>query len=874
MASSLDTFRNTLKDIRQSLRDRFVAGEPANILVRTHSDRIDALLRQVWRQIRHGFSSSEPTRLALIAVGGYGRGELHPGSDIDLLLLGERTDESVRQGIGEFIAMLWDIGLEVGHSVRTLRECETEARADITIATNLMEARLIEGSEVLFDALRECARPDNIWPGRAFFEAKWSEQQARHHKFHDTTNNLEPNVKEGPGGLRDIQMIGWVAKRHFGADTLQDLVEHDFLTESEYQSLIKGQDFLWDVRFALHALAGRREDRLLFDYQRILAEKFGYRDDGRHLAVEHFMKQYYCTIGELSRLNEMLLELFQEAILYPDSAEAIPLGRRFQARNGFLEVVNENIFKHYPFALLELFLILQQHPTLLGVRATTIRLIRDHRYLINDTFRSDIRVRSLFIEILRQPHGITGALRRMHRYGILGAYLPLFEAIIGQMQYDLFHVYTVDEHTLFVIGNLRTFAAIHRQKNEQNEKFALCAKVFAEIPKQELLYIAGLFHDIAKGRGGDHSRLGAADAQEFCLQHDFSRYDAMLVAWLVENHLLLSMTSQRKDIYDPDVINHFAAEVGDRTHLDYLYLLTVADIRGTNPELWNDWKHILLRDLYEATLLALRRGPENSVQQTDRIAETKEEALQILRQEGILKDEGRKDRIEALWQSAGADYFLRYRPNEIAWHTDAITDSQNRTAPIVLVREGRAGLDIFVYMRDRDRLFQTSTTLIDQLNLSIQDARIVTADNGMTFNSYVVLAVSGHTVVHDSTRYDEREIRETLIRQLRHPDEAISPVSRLPRRQLRHFTTDTTILFHDNDANHRTIMEVSTGDRPGLLSQIAATLTRCEIRLHKARIATFGERAEDIFFITDKDNRPLAEPIRECLRMKIIEELA
>nr|VFJ60379.1 MAG: UTP--GlnB (protein PII) uridylyltransferase, GlnD [Candidatus Kentron sp. FW] len=867
MNSPIDVFRNTLKTIRKTLQDRFFAGESAEILVRQQAEQIDVLLHRIWSQSL----SSEISHIALVAVGGYGRGELHPGSDIDfLILLGEEADASTERQISEFITTLWDIGLEVGHSTRTLHECEIEARADITIATNLIEARLIEGSQVLFNALCECVRPDNIWPSREFFKAKWAEQQTRYHKFHDTANNLEPNIKEGPGGMRDIQMIGWVAKRHFGANTLRDLVERGFLTESEYQNLMVGQRFLWNVRFALHVLAGRREDRLLFDYQRALAEQFGYKDQDHHLAVEHFMKQYYRTIGELSRLNEMLLELFQEAILYADSpAEISPIGRRFQTRNGFLEVANDRVFKRYPFALLELFLILQQHPTLVGVRATTIRLIRDHRYLIDDKFRADIRARSLFIEILRQPYGITRVLRRMHRYGILGAYIPVFKNIIGQMQYDLFHVYTVDEHTLFVISNLRTFAAIDRLG-----KFALCAKVFAEIPKQELLYIAGLFHDIAKGRGGDHSTLGAEDARKFCLQHGFSQYDAMLVAWVVEHHLLLSMTAQRKDIHDPKVINDFAAKVRDRIHLDYLYLLTVADIRGTNPELWNDWRHVLLRDLYEATLLALRRGLENPIGQTERIAETKEEALDILQREGLLRDDARKARIEALWQSAGTDYFLRYRPNEIAWHARAITDGRNRLLPVVLVREGRAGIDIFVYTQDEDCLFQASTTILDRLHLTIQDARIVTADNGMTLNSYVVLEAPGHTVVNEDAKNYQREIHDTLTRQLRRPRDAVSPISRRPKRQLRHFPTDTVVLFHENNANRHTIMEVSTGDRPGLLSRIAGTLIRCEMRLHKAKIATFGERAEDIFFITDKNNRPLSESVRECLHTKIIGELS
>jgi len=866
MAPSIENLRKILESIRENLRKRFLSGEPAQILIRQYANRIDELLRWIWQQ-------SPLTRIpdiALVAVGGYGRVELHPGSDIDVLILLEKEiDPSIQDQISNFLTSLWDIGLEIGHSTRTLSECKSEAVSDITIVTNLIDARLITGPQALFDALRKHIGPDNIWPIREFFDAKQAEQQARHHKFHNTANNLEPNIKECPGGMRDIHMIGWITKRHFGSETLEDLVEHGFLTESEYQGLIVGRNFLWDVRFALHILTGRREDRLLFDHQRTLADEFGHQDQNHNLAVEYFMKHYYCTISELARLNEMLLELFQESILYADSpVEIVPLGRRFQARNGFLEVVNDRVFKRYPFALLELFLILQQHPELVGVRATTIRLIRNHRHLIDDKFRADIRARSLFLEILRQPDGITRALRRMHHYGILGTYLPPFESIVGQMQYDLFHAYTVDEHTLFVVSNLRAFARL-----EQQGKFALCAKVFAKIPKRELLYIAGLFHDIAKGREGDHCTLGAEDALAFCLRHGFSQYDAMLVAWLVEHHLLLSTTAQREDIHDPEVVNAFAVKVGDRVHLDYLFLLTVADIRGTNSELWNDWKHSLLRDLYEATLLALRRGLENPIDQTERIAETKEEARRLLQQEGLLRDKKRKARIEALWQSVGTDYFLRYRPDEIAWHTRAITDGRGRILPIVLVREGHGG-DIFIYTRDQDQLFLASTAILDRLDLSIQDARIVTADNGMTLNSYMVLDASEHDADDNNIKRRIHEIRDILTRQLRCPGDTISPISRLPKRQLRHFATDTTVSFYEDSTNRQTIMEISTSDRPGLLSRIAGILAHCEIRLHKAKIATFGERAEDIFFITNKENRPLAKTEQECLRAKAIEELA
>ena len=532
----LTAFRDALQSGVATLRQLFLDGTDAASLVRARSHTIDALVTRAWGL----FMITADDGIALVAVGGYGRGELLPGSDIDLMILLESDDhEPHRIAIEGFLTLLWDIGLEVGHSVRNVVQCVDEARRDITVATNLMEARLLVGPETLFQAMRAATGPEQLWPIRDFFAAKLREQTARHHKYHDTAYKLEPNVKERPGGLRDIQMIGWVAKRHFGAETLAELVQHGFLTPAEYHDLIEGQNHLWRVRMALHLLSGRREDRLLFDHQRALAQQFGYRDEGPHLAVEQFMKRYYRTVMELNRLNEMLLQHFEEAILYADdSATPVAINKRFQARKGYLEVTYEKVFQHYPFALLELFLVLEQNPDLKGVRAATIRLVRDHRHLIDDEFRNDLRARSLFMEILRQPHGVNRALRRMNRYGILAAYLPLFGQIVGQMQYDLFHIYTVDEHTLFMVRNLRRFTV-----SNLAHEFPLCSRLMLNLPKTELLYLAGLFHDIAKGRGGDHSELGAKDAEAFCLHHGLSNYDAHLVSWLVQNHLIMSTTA-------------------------------------------------------------------------------------------------------------------------------------------------------------------------------------------------------------------------------------------------------------------------------------------------------------------------------------------
>ena len=857
-SQTLKVYREALAQARDSLEYRFREGEPVTSLVSHHAAFIDQILQQAW-QDKLGQARSE---IALVAVGGYGRGELHPHSDIDLMIL---APEAVLRAHGEqleaFLLLLWDIGLEVGHSVRTLADCIEQARADITVATNLMEARLLCGPQELFEAMREQTSQRHVWPGRDFFRAKWEEQIARHRKFHDTAFNLEPNIKEGPGGLRDIQTIGWVAKRHFGAETLADLLRHGFLNEDEYQALERGQTFLWRVRYGLHILAKRREDRLLFDHQRKLAELFGYQDKDSRLAVEHFMKDYYRSILELGRLNEMLLQLFQEEILYANEpGEIHPLNSRFQSRHGFVEVTTPQIFRRYPFALLEIFLILAQNPALRGVRAGTIRLLRQHRHLIDEKFRADLRCRSLFMELLRQPQGITHELRRMNRYGILAAYLPVFGQVVGQMQHDLFHVYTVDEHTLFVVRNLRRFMVA-----EFHHEFPLCSRISQQLPKPELLYIAGLFHDIAKGRGGDHSVLGAEEAETFCQQHGLSEYDTHLVTWLIRHHLLMSTTAQRKDISDPEVINRFACEVGNKHYLDYLYLLTVADIRATSPTVWNSWKDALLAELYHSTHKALRRGLSNPVAEGELIAEHMQEALRILALQRVPEASAR-----ALWQRIEQDYFLRYNGAEIAWHTQGILAHGNSEEPLILVRQQteRGGTEIFLYTPIRLNQFTTSTSLLDQMGLNIVSARIIPSTDNYTLDTYIVLEADGQPI---HGQYRLQEIHQQLYQLLSQPEQAAPPVQRQMARQLKHFNIQTRVLFHEDPNQEHSIMEVITSDRPGLLTRIARAMATCEVRLKTAKIATFGERVEDIFFITDQQGRPLSdEGQQRCLSENIV----
>ncbi len=865
-ASLIAVLRKALADGDAILRQCFAEGAPAAELVPWRAALMDRILNRAWESRLGAFGDLS----TLVAVGGYGRGELHPGSDVDVLvLIRPSTRERLAEAVEAFIAALWDLGLDVGHSVRTVPECEEAAGADVTIATNLMESRRIAGSADLFHEMREVTGHDRVWPSRTFFQVKLAEQQARHDKYHDTAYNLEPNIKASPGGLRDIQMVGWVAKRHFGADRLHDLVKEGFLTEAEYQALYAGQCFLWDVRFALHTLAGRREDRLLFDHQIALAGEFGYSDKDGALAVEQFMQRYFRTVMELSRLNEMLLQLFAEVILYAEENETpVPINKRFQARKGFLEVAHRHVFRDYPFALLEVFLLLEQHPELKGVRAATIRLIRQHRTLIDERFRRDMRARTLFMEILRQPQGITHALRRMHRYGVLGRYIPAFGRITGRMQYDLFHVYTVDSHTLFVVRNLRRMAI-----PEHRDELPLAHTVMTRVRKPELIFLAALFHDIAKGRGGDHSELGARDAYEFAIQHGLGAYDARLVSWLVLHHLAMSMTAQRKDLSDPQVITDFARLVGDQIHLDCIYLVTVADIRATNPELWNSWRAALLDELYTLTRRALRRGLGNPVDKPELVREAQSEARRLLYHGGI-----GHAKVREIWQRLPDDYFLRHTPREIAWHTEAVAATGDADLPLVVISadDQRGGTVVFLYARDNPHLFARSVSALDRLGLDIQDARIITTECDYTLISYMVLDSDGEPV---DIALRAAEIREAIRAAIAdHTGEAPQPPAarRLPR-QLRHFQTRTQITFSDDPQNQRTALEIITADRPGLLARVGQAFSDCKVRVKNAKISTIGERAEDVFFITDEDGRPLLAPeqfrrVRERLRALLDEE--
>ena len=855
LAELRDFIRDAVEKADAELAKHFWAGRDVLELVHSRAWVVEQLLLLAWRRL-----VPFTEEIGLVAVGGYGRGELHPGSDVDLLiLLGDEIGGDLpREEIESFVQMLWDAGFYLGHSVRTVSQCVEEAEKDIVTTTSLMESRLLAGSMVLFNRMLEATSSRSIWPAAEFFEAKYAEQKQRHERYHETAYNLEPNIKEGPGGLRDIQTISWVTRRHFGADHLHGLVTNRFLTDSEYHDLVGGKRFLWRVRFALHLLAGRAEDRLLFDHQRQIAERFGFEDSETSLAVEKFMQLYYRTVMRLERLNESLLQLFVEAFLSRDKDELRDLTDDFRARNGFLEPRHSQVFIERPVALMELFTLLARDEQLKGVTAATIRMIRDHLYLVNQEFRADQQVNEYFLELLRQPEGVYTQLKRMNRYGLLAAYIPAFGNIVGRMQYDLFHVYTVDQHTLFVVRNLRRFAY-----GKYRERFPHARKVFKRIAKPELLYLAAIFHDIAKGRGGSHSELGAEDAEVFCEKLDIEPSERKMVVWLVRQHLMMSQTSQRKDLSDPLNVQEFAEAVGNTRYLDHLYLLTVADIAGTSPKLWNNWKNKLLWELYLSAGDALRRGLENPVKRATRIRETRSSALSRLLRRGV-----DPAAVNALWARLPDYAFWRLSPDQLEWTTE--TSVERPDEPTIAVRpvQPHGVSELLVSVPDHDGLFAAITSVLDEMGMDVMSARVLTTLDGNSYDLFQVMDQHGHVI-------NEVDAEE-LVQRLKAATGEEKPrafIQRKMPRKLRHFESNTQVRFTPDPDEAGTVVHLACNDQPGLLSRVSAAIFKQGLQVHSARIATFGERVEDTFLVSDQEREPLDDEAMQALSKRIEEYL-
>ena len=829
--------RTYLKEQHELLAQAFAQGIFIDYLLGARAMVMDRVLSALWNE-----AGLNDQSLGLFAVGGYGRGELHPFSDIDILILGEQSAiESSTEALTTFTTRLWDFNLDIGHAVRSFEDCKTLARDDITIATSLIESRPISAKIEMLRDLESLAFDDSGWSTEAFYQAKVSEQNERYAKHDDSDNRLEPDIKNAPGGLRDLHTIIWVVRKHFRTTRLITLVDEGLLTQNEFRLLDEAEQFLKRTRFALHMAAGRSQNRLLFDLQATVADMMGFQLEDTKQRIEAFMKQVYRMTLRIGEFNDMLLQNFEETVLKdPSDAVVTEINSRWQIRNQHLELIHPNGFERHPSALLEAFVLLAQNPELKGLRASTTRQMYTARHLIDDAFRNDLVNISYFMELMRYPEKLPEVLRRMRYYGILSRYIPEFGPIMGLMQHDLFHIYTVDAHTLQLIRNITRFYTGVVEKD-----YPIVTRLTQRLPKIELLYLAALFHDIAKGRGGDHSELGAVDAYNFCKHHRLSEYDARLVSWLVNNHLLMSMTAQRKDISDPDELKAFAEIVGDQRRLDYLLCLTVADITATNPELWTSWRATLLRQLYHGTTDFLTRGLDSLPGRAAYIEETKNDALALVRP-------SIRSHAKAFWDQWSQEYFVSHSSDELAWHLETLIEANEGETVIALAANQTltdiGSTQVLVSTPNRVHLFADLTACFSDLGLSVLDAKLHTSDAGRSIDIFIVQ--------HDATcqPVTDSEDQERLLRGL---EQAAlgqyienAGTRRTPRAH-KYFNLPANVSIRPDLEGKRTLIELIAPDRAGLLTTVGRVFAEFGLDLSTAKIATLGERVEDVFYVTD-----------------------
>ena len=865
LASATTARRQHLSEGASALAKRYWQNHAVENLMGDLTDLVDSLVLDAWEQ-----HLGDHTEVALFAVGGYGRRELHPGSDIDLLVLAAKP-EKLRTPIEHFLRDVFDLNLEVGHSVRDVKGCLQQARGDITVATALLERRMMAGDLSLVSKLDQKITPDRIGTANDFFRAKYAEQTNRHDNYLDTDYNLEPNVKTSPGGLRDIHTALWICLRQFATTDTEELVALGVLSEVERRWLEDGRRFLWWVRFGLHLIVGRKEDQLRFVHQRELAQRLGFVDTDAKSGVELFMHHYYRHVLALTEVNDIIIQFFRERSDKPKRDNLEIINSDFALRNKHIETQGDEVFRNNPAALLEMFVIIAHREDVEGVSAATIRLIRESLHLIDDKFRNNPEHTQLFMRLLKAPFNIVTQLTRMRRYGVLARYIPEFAQIVGQMQHDLFHIYTVDAHTMMVIGNMRRFrypdAALHTPVAHQ------CVQA---IPKPELLYIAGLYHDIGKGRGGDHSELGAIDARLFCQRHQLNTADTETVCWLVERHLFMSSVSQHQDIYDPEVVQDFAREVRSEMRLNYLYALTVADINATNPTLWNSWRASLLRHLFSETRKALKNGLASLPDRAHAIKACQESALERLFENSAAQSE----QIHELWQNLGEDLFLRHPPGQIAQLTDQLLKHNDNEGVFVHLEDTPAlsasegATQIYLMLPDRPGVFAAIATSLSKLNLSIVDASIHTSVTGRCFNALTVLNHEGEAIA------DQDSLRQRICDSLRDnlSDEILDTAGadrRIPR-QLRELPWPTEVEVTTED--DLTTISILAADRPGLLAHLGLLFVEMRLTLLSARITTLGERVEDIFIVQNEDGEGLYDTeeiytLQHTLRQRLDSEL-
>jgi [protein-PII] uridylyltransferase len=826
---------------------------PVEALVTGRATFIDKLLDKAWTL--SGLADDD--NLTLCAVGGYGRGHLQPYSDIDLLIVSQKKlSRETGDKVSQFITFLWDIKLDIGQAVRTVKDCVRQAHDDISIATNLVELRFLAGNQALYDALWYKVNQKHRWSSKQFFLAKFEEQKARHHKFHGTAYNLEPNIKENPGCLRDIQTIGWVAKQHFREHDGIALVGHGYMTESELNELVECRMHLWKIRFALHLIAGRSENRLLFDYQTDVAHKMGYTQDGKQ-SVEAMMRDFFRTVSRINELNQMLLRRFEADILNKKLAHTCVLSDDFELMGSLISPRREQVFDK-PEKLLDFLKVIADNPTVEGLTTDCIRQLRNARRLFRPQYYYEHDIcRKKFMELMCRPHFFDKAWDVMHEYKILQHYLPAWDLIVGLMQFDLFHAYTVDEHTHRLVKH------VNRYFDPKDKRFPRCSSIVSGMDHPEILYMAAIFHDIAKGRNGDHSVLGEKEVLQFCKQHDVTQEYADMIAWLVRNHLLMSVVAQRRDIYDPEVVHEFASTVKSHEHLNLLYALTLADIRATNDNLWNDWKASLLKELYLMTQKALDNGLQCQRTLDERIANHKSQVLTLLAQETIQISDA-----EQLWKTLNHDYFSRFKPIQIAWHTQQILAHKALLKESLLVSvnndTAKGGTEVLVYGKDRPALFAQIASVVDSSNCSIHDAHITVTNDGYVFNSLLLLNNDGQRLTSQARI---RELEKAISEQLNKPGKAHTNTRRISR-QMRHIDVPVKIRFFSPDQNS-TLIELEALDAPGILAKIGHALVDQNVTLKLAKVSTIGERAEDVFIVENAKGKALTQEEQVALKQQL-----
>jgi [protein-PII] uridylyltransferase len=840
-------WRERLRENRETIQARLGKGTAPFKVLAELSHTVDDILRAIWA------GTGQARSACLIAVGGYGRGLLYPHSDVDvLILLPDDADDATHAKVEKLITVLWDVGLEIGHSVRTIAQCQEEARQDITVQTTLLESRLIVGNKRAYE--RFCKQMRSSLNVRDFVEGKLLEQQQRHNRFNDTAQNLEPNLKESPGGLRDLQTILWISSAAGLGTNWKELTEQRILTHVEARQLRRNERVLAQMRIRLHYLANRREDRLLFDYQSALAAQYAYKNTAAKRASEQLMQEFFTTAKSVTLLNTIVLQNLRNRIFPKEAGKPTILDDYFQIRGELIDTRGPGIFQRHPSTILDVFLLWQMHPEVKGLSVGTMRALWHARSLIDANFRRSSKNRKKFMEILRQPTGITHALRRMNQFDVLGRYLPEFGRIVGQMQHDLFHVYTVDEHILMVVRNLRRFAV-----TEMAHEYPLCSRLISEFDKPELLYIAGLYHDIAKGRGGDHSLLGMEDVKRFCRRHGIDDDGTALVSWLVEKHLYMSAVAQKHDLSDPAVIAAFAQEARTERRLVALYLLTVADVRGTSPKVWNAWKAKLLEDLFYAARRYISHGAVSS----DRVLASKHERVLTRLRAYAIPDRAH----EAFWKKLDDSYFLRHDEQDIAWHTRVLNYRYDTPTPIVKARLSPLGegLQVMIYAPEENLIFARICGFFEKTDFDIVEAKIYTTRHNYVLDTFQVMTTARMDIHYrDMIRYVEHELPAWLKR-----PEIPAPAKGRVSRQLKNFPISPSVNIRADDRARYYYLNLVAGDRPGLLYRIALVLARYNISIFTAKINTLGERAEDTLLVRGealKDARSVVKLESELVR--------